>query len=78
MSGNTQMPSYLTEPLAQADPEMYELIRKEKQRQVILKKKKELNIFTLIVNTDSWIGNDCLRKFYLTKCLRNTWIMFNK
>jgi hypothetical protein len=34
MSGNTQIPSYLTEPLAQVDPEMYELIRKEKQRQV--------------------------------------------
>ncbi len=35
MSGTTQIPSYLTEPLAQNDPEMYELIRKEKQRQVI-------------------------------------------
>jgi hypothetical protein len=34
MSGDTQVPSYLTEPLAQVDPEMYELIRKEKQRQV--------------------------------------------
>lgn len=32
--GKTEVPSYLTEPLAQCDPEMYELIRKEKQRQV--------------------------------------------
>jgi hypothetical protein len=34
MSGDTKMASYLTEPLSQCDPEMYELIRKEKQRQV--------------------------------------------
>ncbi len=34
MSGD-KVPGFLTEPLAQCDPEMYELIRKEKQRQVI-------------------------------------------
>ena len=34
MSGETKMASFLSEPLAQCDPEMYELIRKEKQRQV--------------------------------------------
>lgn len=28
------MTSFLSEPLAQSDPEMYELIKKEKQRQV--------------------------------------------
>jgi len=37
MSGDNKVPSYLTEPLAQCDPEMYELIRKEKQRQVTFK-----------------------------------------
>ncbi len=35
MSEDNKMPSCLTEPLEQCDPEMYELIRKEKQRQVI-------------------------------------------
>ena len=34
MSGEIKMASFLSEPLAQCDPEMYELIRKEKQRQV--------------------------------------------
>jgi len=34
MSGINQIPEFLTEPLTQSDPEMYELIRKEKQRQV--------------------------------------------
>jgi hypothetical protein len=34
MSENNKIDSFLTEPLAQCDPEMYELIRKEKQRQV--------------------------------------------
>ena len=33
MSGINQIPEFLTEPLTQSDPEMYELIRKEKQRQ---------------------------------------------
>lgn len=37
MNGHTEIPSYLTEPLAQSDPEMYDLIRKEKQRQVIFR-----------------------------------------
>ena len=30
MSENIQLPSFLMEPLAQSDPEMYELIRKRK------------------------------------------------
>jgi len=34
MSGDNTVASFLTEPLAQSDPEMYELIRKEKQRQI--------------------------------------------
>jgi len=71
----------LTEPLSQCDPEMYELIRKEKQRQVIFERKnKHIYICTLIriINQDSWFGNDCIRKFYITWCIRNTWIMFNK
>jgi hypothetical protein len=38
MSGNNKLASFLTEPLAQCDAEMYELIRKEKQRQVDEKK----------------------------------------
>ena len=33
-NGHIEVASFLTEPLAQCDPEMYELIRKEKQRQV--------------------------------------------
>ncbi|CAF3670897.1 unnamed protein product [Adineta steineri] len=32
--GDSKIPSFLTESLAQCDPEMYELIRKEKQRQI--------------------------------------------
>ncbi|CAF4035242.1 unnamed protein product, partial [Adineta steineri] len=32
--GDSKIPEFLTEPLAQCDPEMYELIRKEKQRQI--------------------------------------------
>lgn len=38
MSGDHKMAGFLTESLAQCDPEMYELVRKEKQRQVDLKK----------------------------------------
>ena len=34
MSESKQMASFLSEPLAQCDPEVYELIRKEKQRQI--------------------------------------------
>ncbi|CAF1332916.1 unnamed protein product [Adineta ricciae] len=34
MSGDATMASFLSEPLAQCDPEMYELVRKEKQRQI--------------------------------------------
>jgi hypothetical protein len=34
MNGDHKVASFLTEPLAQCDPEMYELIRKEKQRQI--------------------------------------------
>ena len=34
MSGDAKMATFLSEPLAQCDPEMYELVRKEKQRQV--------------------------------------------
>ncbi|CAF1343530.1 unnamed protein product [Rotaria magnacalcarata] len=34
MSDDKKIASFLTEPLVQCDPEMYELIRKEKQRQI--------------------------------------------
>ncbi len=34
MSGDSRMDSFLSEPLSECDPEVYELIRKEKQRQV--------------------------------------------
>lgn len=34
MSGDNRMASFLSEPLSECDPEVYELIRKEKQRQV--------------------------------------------
>jgi hypothetical protein len=37
MSGNNKLDSYLIEPLSECDSEMYELIRKEKQRQVTFK-----------------------------------------
>lgn len=75
-NGHGEIASYLCEPLAQSDPEMYELIRKEKQRQVSFS--LDFIIDFRLLSIDSWFGNDCIGEFYISRCFGNSWFMSNE